>query len=115
MKYTFLEKITHLGVFKYLEKKRFIQYALDFEQTLRQLEEYLHISDDQEEIINGTLETACEFYQGDWCGFIEVDMDLGLWTTTEWFNKYSLNLFIVFFADQNIFVTRWAMITVFTI
>lgn len=87
MKYTFLEKITHLGVFKYLEKKRFIQYALDFEQTLRQLEEYLHISDDQEEIINGTLETACEFYQGDWCGFIEVDMDLGLWTTTEWFNK----------------------------
>ena len=64
-------------VFKYLEKKRFIQYALDFEQTLRQLEEYLHISDDQEEIINGTLETACEFYQGDWCGFIEVDMDLG--------------------------------------
>ena len=87
MRHTFLEKITHLGVFKYLEKKRFIQYALDFEQTLRQLEEYLHVSDDQEEIINGTLETACEFYQGDWCGFIEVDMDLGLWTTTEWFNK----------------------------
>lgn len=40
-----------------------------------------------EGIITKTLETTCDFYQGDWCGFIEVDMDLDLWTLTAWYKK----------------------------
>lgn len=109
MRHTFLEKITHMGVFKHLEKRKFIQYALDFERTLRELEEYLHVSGDQEEIITRTLSTACDFYQGDWCGFIEVDMDLGLWTTTAWYNRAEedqTSLLLKEFESSDVW-TRW--------
>lgn len=63
-------------------------YAKRFEGTLRDLEAHLHETDDPEEIITRTLSTACEFYQGDWCGFIEADLDLNLWTPTAWYNMY---------------------------
>ena len=32
------------------------------------------------------LQTACDFYGADWCGFLEVDLDLGLWTPYWWHN-----------------------------
>ena len=63
-----------------------IQYALDFVNTLSSLEAALHTSDDPEEIARLTLRTACDFYQADWCGFLEVDLDLGIWTPTMWHN-----------------------------
>lgn len=66
--------------------RQYTEYAKAFEQTLRELEAHLHDSDDQSEIINKVLETACNFYKGDWAGFVEVDLDLGLWTPYVWFN-----------------------------
>ena len=64
-----------------------IQYALDFVNTLSSLEAALHTSDDPEEIARLTLRTACDFYQADWCGFLEVDLDLGIWSPTIWHNE----------------------------
>lgn len=69
------------------EQTEYLQYTRAVEETLRMLEKHLHESDNQEEIITKTLATACDFYQGDWCGFIEVDMELGIWTPTAWYNK----------------------------
>lgn len=65
------------------------QYALEFEQTLRKLEERLHESDDPVEIAKCTLETACRFYGGDWCGLFVVDLDLNLWSPYWWHNNAS--------------------------
>lgn len=70
-----------------IEQTEYLKYTQAVEQTLRLLEMYLHESDNQEEIITRTLATACDFYQSDWCGFIEVDMDLGLWAPTAWYNN----------------------------
>lgn len=67
--------------------EEYIQYAQDLEQTLSALEAYLHESDSPDDIITHTLETACHFYGGDWAGFLEVDLDLGLWTPYVWYNK----------------------------
>lgn len=67
--------------------EEYIQYAQDLEQTLSALEAYLHESDSPDDIITHTLETACNFYGGDWAGFLEVDLDLGLWTPYVWYNK----------------------------
>lgn len=63
-----------------------IDFALDFVNTVSTLEAMLHSSDDPEEIATQTLKTACEFYHADWCGFLEVDLDLGLWTPHWWYN-----------------------------
>lgn len=63
-----------------------IDFALDFVNTVSTLEAMLHSSDDPEEIATQTLKTACEFYHADWCGFLEVDLDLGLWAPHWWHN-----------------------------
>lgn len=63
-----------------------MQYALDFVNTLSTLEAALHSSDDPKEIASLTMKTACEFYGADWCGFLEIDMDLGVWTPRIWYN-----------------------------
>ena len=71
---------------KLTEEKEYTQYAIAVERTLRQLEAHLHTSDDPEEIAMLSLKTACEFYQGDWAGILEVDMDLNIWTPFWWYN-----------------------------
>lgn len=57
-----------------------VEFALEFVDTLATLETSLHTSDDPEEISRGAMKMACDFYQADWCGFLMVDLDLGLWT-----------------------------------
>lgn len=69
------------------EERKYIEYAVEVEQPLRDLETYLHESDDPVEIAQYTLETACHFYGGDWCGLFVVDLDLKLWSPYWWYNK----------------------------
>lgn len=69
------------------EDTEYIQYSIEFEQTLRELEEHLHESDDPAEIARYTLETACHFYDGDWGGILIVDLDLNLWSPYWWHCK----------------------------
>lgn len=71
-----------------IEQQQYIQYAQEVEAALRLLEEQLHESDDSAEIIQNVMKTACQFYQGDWVGFLEVDLELGLWTPYVWFNPH---------------------------
>lgn len=63
-----------------------IEFALSFVDTLSALETSLHTSDDPEEIAQGAMRVACDFYEADWCGFLTVDLELGLWTPYWWYN-----------------------------
>lgn len=69
------------------EDMAYVQYAIDFEKTLKQLEEKLHSIEDPEEIAKSTLITALEFYDGDWCGIVECDMVMEAWCPVLWYNK----------------------------
>lgn len=66
-----------------------IRYSLELDTTLRDLEAKLHDSDDPDHIIRHVLEVACKFYGADWAGFLDVDMELGLWTPFMWYNSAS--------------------------
>ena len=66
--------------------EEYLHYCAHQDRTLKQLEANLHISDDPEEIAMGTLKTACDFYEGDWAGILEVDLDLDIWTPVWWYN-----------------------------
>lgn len=68
------------------EQQEYIAYAQAVEATLRVLESQLHESDDSAEIIQNVMKAACKFYQGDWVGFLEADLELGLWTPYVWYN-----------------------------
>lgn len=63
-----------------------VRYAVEFERTLRNLEAQLHESDNADDIISRTLSTACDFYDANWAGFLEIDMDLSVWAPYVWFN-----------------------------
>ena len=67
------------------KKEEYIQYAQELEASLRKLEAGVHESDDSAWIMQNVMKTALEFYQGDWIGFLEVDLELGLWTPTHWY------------------------------
>lgn len=49
------------------------QFLRHFAATLIQLEKHLHNSDNADEILQTTFRTACEFYDADWAGFLELD------------------------------------------
>lgn len=64
-----------------------IQYALGFEHALRSLESQLHNTDNPEVIANEMLVAAVEFYDGDWCGVLEADLEVGAWTPLWWYDR----------------------------
>ena len=64
-----------------------IQCALDFENTMNNLETqlyYRHLP--PKEVALRVMEAACKFYDADWCGLIQVDLDLNLWKPFWWYN-----------------------------
>lgn len=84
-------------------------YAKEVEKTLSLLESNLHISDDPEEIAMMTLKTACDFYQGDWAGILEVDMELNLWSPFWWYNPSPEDKTAVLMGEfeSSEFLYRW--------
>lgn len=63
-----------------------VAYTLAFEKALSSLEAEAHESDDPNYIITHALKFACDFYGADWSGFLDVDLDLKLWTPSMWYN-----------------------------
>ena len=64
-----------------------IQCALDIVHIIDELESPLHSrSSAPKDTAQRILEAACKFYNADWCGLIQVDLDLRLWTPFWWHN-----------------------------
>ena len=91
------------GIFKHIEKPQdthppsalqtfsqydseYVTYCVEQEQTLSKLESEIHSCTEPKEIVTQTLEAACTFYAADWAGIIEVDVELGVTNTGQWFN-----------------------------
>ena len=64
----------------------YITYCIEQEQSISELESGLHTNDDPEEIANKALAMACAFYDADWAGVIEIDLELNIWATGWWHN-----------------------------
>lgn len=62
------------------------KYCRMYESTLTRLERELYQLRKPEDIIMGTLEAVCEFYQADWSGILDADLQLGVWTPIWWYN-----------------------------
>lgn len=91
------------------KQDEYIQYSQDIEKTLRILEQHLHTSDDPKEIAISTLKTVCDFYQGDWAGILEVDLDLNLWTPFWWYNTdpNDVTLELIEEYESSEYLHRW--------
>ncbi len=91
------------------ELSDYLQYVHVVESTLRILEAQLHESDDSNEIIHNVMKTACEFYQGDWVVFLELDLELNLWMPYVWYNPHDNDRTAELLAEVESFdfFSRW--------
>ena len=86
-----------------------IQYCLDVESSLTQLEAGLHNSDEPEEIIMDMLAAATQFYDGDWAGIMEADLTMKVWAPLFWYNGKTGGMTPNRFSDlgEGEYLGRW--------
>lgn len=86
-----------------------IQYAIQVERTLRELEAQLHNVDDPETIAKNMLVAAAAFYDGDWCGIFDVDLTMKVWTPVWWYNRITGGMTPTTFMEleEGDYLPRW--------
>lgn len=87
----------------------YLQYAVEVEQALTQLESNLHDCDDPKEIITKMLIAAALFYDGDWAGIMEADLTMKVWSTLWWYNRRTGGMTPNSFGDlqEGEYLVRW--------
>lgn len=84
-------------------------FLKQFAETLTALEKRLHESDNADEILKATYQTACEFYEADWAGFLELDMDSKIWWPFSWYSVKNNDMTTTYLHDfeEAAIVPRW--------
>ena len=86
-----------------------MELALKFKDLLVQLESSLHDTDSPEEIAMGALKAACEYYQADWCGVLDVDLELRIWSPIWWYYEKETDQTLRYFHEFEVAdsLKRW--------
>lgn len=82
-----------------INQREHIQYTIEMDQTITQLAEGLHNSDNPEEILQQMLVAVTEFYDGDWASIMEADLTMKIWFTSWWYNRNTGGMTPNHFAD----------------
>lgn len=67
----------------------YAQYSMEIERTFTEMQKGLALCYDPKEVVLNVLRVATEFYEADWCGIFDVDLELGLFTPFWWYNRQS--------------------------
>lgn len=65
----------------------YAQYSMQIERTFAELQKELAVCYNPKEIALKAMQVATEFYDADWCGIFEVDLELRLFTPFWWFYR----------------------------
>jgi len=87
----------------------YLLYTVAHERTLTDIEAHLHSVENPEEIAMYALKATVEFYDGDWCGTIEGDLDMEAWAPVLWYNRNTDGMTETRFKDmeETLFLDRW--------
>lgn len=104
--YEFDERIGSLSDSELIE---YLVYAVAHEKTLTDIEAQLHSVENPEEIATYALKATAEFYDGDWCGTIECDLDMEAWAPVIWYNRKTNGMTVTRFKDmeETLALERW--------
>lgn len=91
------------------ELVEYLIYTVAHEKTLTDIEAQLHSVENPEEIAMYALKATAEFYDGDWCGTIEGDLDMGAWGAILWYNRKTNGMTATRINDmeETQFLERW--------
>ena len=68
------------------DKEAYVSYAVAVEHTIRQVQQMGVEVTTPTDAAMVVLKAATEFYDADWCGVINIDMIMKLWTPIWWYN-----------------------------
>lgn len=73
--------------FDIADVEEYARYSMDIERTFAAIQKGLSLCYNPKEIALNVMRVATEFYDADWCGIFEVDLELGLFSPFWWFNR----------------------------
>lgn len=73
--------------------------AIAFRHLLVSLEKTLHNSENQTEIVETALRSACIYYDADWAGILLVDLSISTWAPAIWYNRETDGMTTTAFND----------------
>lgn len=65
----------------------YARYSMEIERTFTELQRGLAVCYDPKEIALNVMRVATDFYDADWCGIFEVDLELGVFSPFWWYNR----------------------------
>lgn len=80
-------------------EEQYIQYSIDYTRTLTALEKQLHSCEDPAVIAMDALKVGAAFYEADWCGVIEGDLEMDAWAPVLWYNVAAHGMTATSFRD----------------
>lgn len=82
-----------------MDKELHVQYSIDYTKTMTALEKQLHSCEDPAVIAMDALKVGATFYEADWCGVIEIDLEMGAWAPVLWYNVAQHGMTVTAFKD----------------
>lgn len=80
----FLNKVEE---FDLTDVAEYARYSMEIERTFTEIQRELAVCYEPKEIALTAMRVATEFYDADWCGIFEVDLDLGIFSPFWWYNR----------------------------
>ena len=65
----------------------YARYSMEIERTFAELQKGLAVCYDPKEVALNVMRVATDFYDADWCGIFEVDLELGIFSPFWWYNR----------------------------
>lgn len=81
------------------DKKAYILYSIDMERMIRIIQKLGIAVTDPKDSAMVVLKAATEFYNADWCGVINIDMVMKLWTPIWWYNAVNRKMSAINFPE----------------
>jgi len=80
-------RVTDFNEMEIQNTKEYVQYAVATERALHELQKHLALCKTPMEVAMSVMETLIDFYDAEWCGILDADADLGVWTSYWWYTK----------------------------
>lgn len=68
------------------DTKEYVQFAIEIERTLHKMQKEISNCLEPKKVALHIMRVATEFYNADWCGILDIDTEVGVFTPIWWYD-----------------------------
>ena len=68
------------------DTKEYVQFAIEIERTLHKMQKEISNCLEPKKVALHIMRVATEFYNADWCGILDIDTEVGVFTPVWWYD-----------------------------